>query len=253
MNTLTPNMQGHFPLLTVRAYLDRLIESSGVPVSKALARTLDDLGELCDAQNRVVDGLKVFTATDAEKAEQLDNLADALVEQSIGADEVANYLRKLSSGADQILPKLVNGVGFRFDRKATAALRKLGDTLATDVLTPWADRITGELLQVAKVVVDNGPNPANPTPDVAAAYATADGLVADLLEVWQAADNLRQQGVLTDGTVPDPLLFRFRKPQLLADADKAHRTTWWVAYAVAKGAQPTVATFGQAKAGYVAA
>ncbi|MFC9832560.1 hypothetical protein ACFVKB_01845 [Rhodococcus sp. NPDC127530] len=252
--TATPPQADLYDLAAARSILERVLKRADVPLTKPVTRTRATLTELAESQALVIEALRELTPTDAEKADILAHVADGLVDKSLAPKEVGAYLHKLAdTGTNKQLQSLINQVAFRYNKQGTAALRQLGDALVTDLLRPWADRITGDLLQVAPIVLEHGPNPVDRTPAVAEAYATAGRLTDEMNEVWSTADGLRRHGILTGGDVTQPLLYRFARPQLLADADKAHRSVWFLCHAVAKGAQPTVATHAEAAAGLVPA
>ncbi|RZL22237.1 MAG: hypothetical protein EOP31_24355 [Rhodococcus sp. (in: high G+C Gram-positive bacteria)] len=249
----TPPQHHVYDLSAALSITERLIDGAKIKPGKHVTALHKKLLELQESQELILAALREYTPNDEAKAVILGRIADGLVEQSLAPAEVINHLQTLAVGTDKNLQRLSNAVRFRYNKQATAAMRATGDTLIAELFRPWCERLVAELHRVAPVVIEHGPNPIERTPDVATAYTTADALVVELLGLWSDVDVLRRHEILTDGELTDRRLYRFGRPHLNADPDKAHRETWWIAYSVVNGARPTVNTFYEAQAGLVPA
>ncbi|NMM88942.1 hypothetical protein B2J88_32120 [Rhodococcus sp. SRB_17] len=249
----TPPQHHVYDLAVALSIVERLMAASNVKPGKNVAALHKKLLDLQESEQLILAALQEFTPTDEAKAATLGRIADGLVEQSLAPAEVIGHLQTLAVGTDRNLQQLRNGVKFRYNKQATAALRDVGDKLIAELFRPWCERVVTELHVVAPVVVEHGHNPAARTPSVDASYKTAEALALELLGLWADVDALRRHEILTDGDVSDPRLYRYGRPHLCEDIDKSHREAWWIAYAVVNGARPTVNTFYEAQAGLVPA
>lgn len=249
----TPPQHHVYDLAAALSIVERLIAESKVKPGKTVSALHKKLLELQESEQLILAALREYTPNDEAKAATLGQIADGLVEQSLAPAEVIKHLQTLSIGTDSNLQQLFNSVRFRYNKQATSALRAVGDKLIPELFRPWCERVVAELLIVAPVVVENGQNPMERTPDMVVSYQTAEALTKELIWLWSDVDALRRHEVLSDGELPDPRLYRFGRPHLNADPDKAHRESWWIAYSVVNGARPTVNTFYEAQAGLVPA
>lgn len=249
----TPPQHHVYDLSAALSIVERLLAGAKIKPGKRVVALHRKLLDLQESQYLILAALREFTPNDEAKAAILGRIADGLIDQSLAPAEVVNHLQTLAVGTDRNLQQLSNAVRFRYNKQATAAMRDVGDVLVPELFRPWCERIVDELHDIAPVIVQHGPNPAERTPEVAEAYTRAEALAQEMLGLWEDVDVLRRHEILTAGELVDPRSYRFGRPHLSADPNKAHRETWWVAYSVVNGARPTVNTFYEAQAGFVPA
>jgi hypothetical protein len=224
--------------------IDQVLADSKIEPTDRVAAARTAIAKLVDQRAEALDGL--VRANDAHDAD-IDTLALHVVTGQLTPAEVVSRLSEAGRRDERAFTSLKNKTGHAFDREAEFELRRLGDALVYDILSPWAERIVTDLTADAGVVIEHGPRTAPQADQHQASYDRADALVAELHKAWLTAAELRGRGVLTNATDIDPRQLCFNHPHKLADLDKSHRQTWWTSYAIVNGAGPVVRSVDQVR------